>query len=80
MALNGHQASVKKSARLSQGGQPPSWLEKHGNREWQAWRDANPSHQLTYDAWKQSGPHVNGLGLYYMTLDILDEEDSSVSH
>jgi hypothetical protein len=71
---------MKKSARLSQGGQSSSWLEKYGHSEWQAWRDADASHQLSYDAWKQSGQHVDGLSLYYATLHIFQESDSDVSH
>lgn len=78
MAPNGHTASGKRGARKSRDTEPCSWLDKHGPDEYEAWKEANPETRLPYDDWKQSNQHVSGLSLYYTTLRIFDESDSSV--
>jgi hypothetical protein len=78
MAPNGHTASTKKGTRKSRDAQSSSWMDKHGFEEYEAWKEANPDTRLPYDDWRQSNQHVNGLSLYYTTLNIFEESDSSV--
>jgi len=78
MAPNGNTSSGKKVARKSRDTQPSSWLEKHGRDEYDAWKEANTDADLSYDGWKQEGQNFNGFALYYTTLRILEESDSSV--
>ena len=78
MAPNGHMVSGKRGARKSRDAHPSSWLDKHGFEEYEAWKEANPDTPLRYQDWKQSNEHVSGLSLYYTTLGIFEESDSSV--
>jgi len=79
MAPNGHSASGKKRTRNACDEPPASWLDKHGQPEYDAYKHAALGQCLSFDAWKMSHQHTNGLSLYYKTLDILDESDSTVS-
>lgn len=78
MAPNGHTASGKRGARKSRDAQSASWLDKHGFEEYEAWKEANPDTRILYDDWKQSNQSNSGLSLYYTTLHIFEESDSSV--
>lgn len=78
MAPNGHTASRQRSGRASLTKSRQDWLEQYGSDEYRIWQKENPSQPLSYEQWKQSN-HVNGLSLYYATLHIFDEPDSSVS-
>ncbi|EDU45911.1 predicted protein [Pyrenophora tritici-repentis Pt-1C-BFP] len=77
MAPNGHCESGKKRARNACDEAPASWLDKHGQPEYDAYKRATIGQCLSFDAWKRSNQHTNGLSLYYKTLDILDESDST---
>ncbi|KAF1837930.1 hypothetical protein BDW02DRAFT_565432 [Decorospora gaudefroyi] len=77
MAPNGHKASPQKGAHPTRDGQTLSWIAEHGESEWKAWQAASPTHQLSYEDWKGSREHTNGLSLYYATARILEESDSS---
>ncbi|EUC46350.1 hypothetical protein COCMIDRAFT_4517 [Bipolaris oryzae ATCC 44560] len=77
MAPNGHLASGKKGTRKSRDAQSSSWMDKHGFEEYEAWKEANPGTRLPYDDWMQSNQHASGLSLYYTTLRIFEESDSS---
>ncbi|KAF5844850.1 hypothetical protein GGP41_008886 [Bipolaris sorokiniana] len=77
MAPNGHLASAKKGTRKSRDAQSSSWMDKHGFEEYEAWKEANPDTRLPYDDWRQSNQHASGLSLYYTTLRIFEESDSS---
>ncbi|USP73114.1 hypothetical protein yc1106_00388 [Curvularia clavata] len=77
MAPNGHTASGKRGARKSCDAQSASWLDKHGFEEYEAWKEANPDTRLLYDDWKDSNQNNSGLSLYYTTLHIFEESDSS---
>ncbi|KAE8844868.1 hypothetical protein PTNB85_03133 [Pyrenophora teres f. teres] len=77
MAPNGHSESGKKRARNACDKTPASWLDKHGQPEYDAYKSATLGQCLSFDAWKTSHQHTNGLSLYYKTLDILEESDST---
>ncbi|KAJ5031044.1 hypothetical protein J3E73DRAFT_419330 [Bipolaris maydis] len=77
MAPNGHLASGKKGTRKSRDAQSSSWMDKHGFEEYEAWKEANPDTRLPYDDWRRSNQHASGLSLYYTTLRIFEESDSS---
>ncbi|RMZ70489.1 hypothetical protein GMOD_00000589 [Pyrenophora seminiperda CCB06] len=77
MAPNRQEASGKKRARNTCDELPVSWLDKHGQPEYKAYKDATLGQCLSFDAWKISHQHTNGLSLYYKTLDILEESDST---
>jgi hypothetical protein len=80
MAPNGHAASEPRSAdRSSQSNSRSTWLKKHGSVEFRAWQKEHPGQPLTEQEW-QNSTRVDGLALYYATLQIWDEPDSSVSH
>ncbi len=79
MAPNGHGASRRSDVQQSQATQHQSWLDQFGHSEYQNWRNGNPTKHLSYDDWKTS-QHVDGLSLYYATLQIFEESDSSVCY
>ncbi|KAF1843833.1 uncharacterized protein K460DRAFT_357513 [Cucurbitaria berberidis CBS 394.84] len=76
MAPNGHAAPGRRDTRQSQSSSVQNWLDKYGDSEYQTWRHENPKEQLSYDDWKTSG-HVDGLTLYYATLRLFEQSDSS---
>ncbi|OAL45984.1 hypothetical protein IQ07DRAFT_683416 [Pyrenochaeta sp. DS3sAY3a] len=76
MAPIGHTPSGHRGTRESYSNSPSNWLDAYGHREYQSWRDENPTQQVSYDEWKTSN-HANGLSLYYATLRIFEESDSS---
>lgn len=78
MAPIGHTPSGHRGTRESYSNSPSNWLDAYGHREYQSWRDENPTQHVSYDEWKTSN-HANGLSLYYATLRIFEESDSSVS-
>jgi len=77
MGPNGHSASGKKRTRNACDESPASWLDKHGQPEYDAYKIATLGQCLSFDEWKMSRQHINGLSLYYKTLDILEESDST---
>ncbi|CAO2656246.1 Nn.00g050490.m01.CDS01 [Neocucurbitaria sp. VM-36] len=76
MAPNGHVASGLRDARQSQPSSLRSWLDEHGNSEFETWQHEHPTQHLSYDDWKTS-QHVDGLSLYYAALHLFEESDSS---
>lgn len=78
MAPNGHAAAGRNEARQSRSSSLRNWLDQYGDTEFRTWQDEHPTHDLTYDDWKHS-EHVDGLSLYYATLSLFEEPDSSVS-
>ncbi|KAH7345987.1 hypothetical protein BKA66DRAFT_324251 [Pyrenochaeta sp. MPI-SDFR-AT-0127] len=76
MAPNRRAAHNHRDSQQSLTSPPQPWFDDYGHREYQTWRAENPTHHLSYDDWKIS-KHVDGLALYYATLRILDESDSS---
>jgi hypothetical protein len=79
MAPNGHKATGRKGARQSRDTGSTSFWESQGRDVWKKWQEEDPTHDLPYLEW-QNSKHVTGLPLYYATLDVLQESDSSVSH
>lgn len=79
MALNGHAPSGYDHLNDSASQIKPlkDWLETHGRDEHDAWEHDNPTHRLSYEDWKVSN-HVYGPYLYYATLQIWSESESSV--
>ncbi|KAJ4365717.1 hypothetical protein N0V83_008337 [Neocucurbitaria cava] len=76
MAPNGHAAAGRNEAHQSRSSSLRNWLDQYGDAEFRTWQDEHPTHDLTYDDWKHS-EHVDGLSLYYATLSLFEEPDSS---